>query len=304
MNVQAFLHKAIKLDDDTKLKTEEGKFVVKTEKLEQDSAMLLLNTKVQECGIKLVHPVGTITVHRMLKSKRKSELCAEESDTTVVPYPTNLKVRHPLFGADYKQQIQLDENVQKKLDEAVILYNKKLKKKKKKHAVAGLQSESNDSDLIAAIFNENKSKPEEFVNENSKKKKKRHKSKSTENVEELLINTTVCKENANEDMNSSDEFQLKTAKKQRRKNTHEKTSVVNSTMMNVGSFATFDDDLSRIVVPESAKKKKRKHKAKEENLTNDIFSEIADELKTRNSEDGTDNDRTEKKSKKKRKKHE
>ncbi|XP_063928216.1 hepatoma-derived growth factor-related protein 2-like [Zophobas morio] len=119
-----FLEKVINFDKKTKLKVNKTKYVIVPE-LEDLRPINLLTRK-----IKIVHPVSILRMRQYNKHKQESEV--ENEVTTPPALPDTLKVRHPLFGAEFKRKIVLDEEIQRKLDVTIDQVVKKMKKKKRK----------------------------------------------------------------------------------------------------------------------------------------------------------------------------
>uniref|UniRef100_A0A8D8MT82 (northern house mosquito) hypothetical protein n=1 Tax=Culex pipiens TaxID=7175 RepID=A0A8D8MT82_CULPI len=59
-------------------------------------------------------PEGTIQIRDVLKSKQEAAPIPEDEDDSV-PYPENLRDRHPLLGLDYKTDLKLPKKVKKSL---------------------------------------------------------------------------------------------------------------------------------------------------------------------------------------------
>lgn len=85
---------------------------------------LLCNTKmkksdnVQSVSFK---PAGFIKIQT-----RIDEICVptlEKPPRTVVPYPNNLKVRHPIHGFNYENIIQISEKIKNRIQQAVQISN-------------------------------------------------------------------------------------------------------------------------------------------------------------------------------------
>ncbi|XP_063920038.1 uncharacterized protein LOC135135028 isoform X1 [Zophobas morio] len=119
-----FLERVINFNKKRKLKVNNTKYVIVPE-LEDLKPINLLTRK-----IKIVHPVSILRMRQYNKHKQESEV--ENEVTTPPALPDTLKVRHPLFGAEFKRKIVLDEEIQRKLDITIDQVVKKMKKKKRK----------------------------------------------------------------------------------------------------------------------------------------------------------------------------
>lgn len=90
--------------DKSKIKIGDERFSVVNRNI-KDSLTCVFNSSKQKGRYKTVNikPAGSLTVQRKLSSITKIK--AEHTERTGVPFPKNLKVRHPLFGAVYKDKI-------------------------------------------------------------------------------------------------------------------------------------------------------------------------------------------------------
>lgn len=290
VNPNLLLNKTLYNDEDTKIKLDGQKYLISMENKKQDPIMLIANTKTENCNMKLLNIVGTIKAQQVVKSKKKRH--SSEITNNRVPYPENLKIRHPIFGSDYKNKIKLDKNIQIKLDEAVVAFNKKIKKKK--HSVPIQEcNESKDDELLFAMFNEHKMKKTNKTELDNIQPLKRKRKKSTS---EISNNTTNLLNQTTFKLDSSDEFEKRPTKKHKnadldyskdlfeqttlllspeKTKKKNKTYIANSTMINSNNTVpNFDNDLSQISITESTKKKKKKHKEKDMDITKQILNQI------------------------------
>lgn len=309
INPAVFVGESIDLSGgETKIKNEHGKYVLNFEKVKQDLSMLLSSTKNGDSTVKTIKPSGIITAYHVLKSKNKSSrLNAEEDDfTAAVPYPNNLKVRHPIFGSDYKKRIKLNESVQKRLHEAVEGFNDGKKGNKRKSSMSEKQNDINNdpNDLINSLFDEHASKW------------KKKKSKETDGIDALA---NLFKENSrNNEFAEKDRSKLKKRKKRllqedmfdadlspiKQTNLPHLKHIANSTMISNHDNTNaldFEDDFSQITVVVNGgatKEKKKKKKSKKHKEHDSTLEQI--EMDDGHAEETIEDV---KKSKKKKKKH-
>ncbi|KAF2900469.1 hypothetical protein ILUMI_05721 [Ignelater luminosus] len=118
----------ISLTETTRVPGDSRKYdCIPSQKPQKDPVAIFTNTE----KIHLIKSAGNIKIQKHIKSKNIPDL----SDMWINPvtsFPENLKQRHPLFGADYSDKVNLEEHVQAKLKAAIESYAKQ-KKKKKKH---------------------------------------------------------------------------------------------------------------------------------------------------------------------------
>ncbi|XP_077284886.1 uncharacterized protein LOC143910330 [Arctopsyche grandis] len=79
----------------------------------QDITMILPATAGRPCTINNYTIKGKYVVRERMKTA--ISVRPEEEQTTTVPFPDNLKIRHPLFGGDYKKHIKLPSVVCERL---------------------------------------------------------------------------------------------------------------------------------------------------------------------------------------------
>ncbi|KAF5303843.1 hypothetical protein FQR65_LT08100 [Abscondita terminalis] len=79
--------------------------------------------------IHIVKPMGYINIQRHLKKQSVGNASGFKDNPVL--FPSDLKERHPLFGSDFTNKINLEENIKQKLAAAVESYNRKKKKEAK-----------------------------------------------------------------------------------------------------------------------------------------------------------------------------
>lgn len=262
VNPNILLNQQVDLNEQRKIKTKEGSYVLNVQNLEQEPSVFISNVdkSKEQCGAKIIYPQGIITIHQNLKSKRKSDI-STVPEVTNVPYPIELKVRHPLFGRDYEKKIVLNENVRTKLLQTNNVKQKK--SRKRAHSASKELDENNDDNILVNMFKEQEDKLQ-------KKKKKKSKSMDDHDVSDNLdglTNLLKNETNFNEPNRVSQKKKLKS---------DENTIVANSTMIN-NQTIYFENDLSHISVANSAKKKK-KHKNTEDDDDDDARKLILNQL--------------------------
>lgn len=99
---------------------------------------------------KKVNFAGHFKIENYVKSTKDPEVVVPERDN--IPVPSNLKTRHPLFGSEYLQKINLDEIIEQKLQEAINSMSKK-EKKQKKHSKKRKLPEKEEEPLIFNLLN-------------------------------------------------------------------------------------------------------------------------------------------------------
>lgn len=143
---------------------------------------LLTITNFKEYGrIKTIPAAGRIVLRQTIpevEDNLEFNIKSEE----IVPFPKNLKKRHPLFGFDYESKINLPQDVLRKLDD--VFYNrikiKKEKRSKKDKSERGVKRRRQN--------NEESQDPQ--IDEPVKKKKKLKKEKlfeSSQYIEDKFI---------------------------------------------------------------------------------------------------------------------
>lgn len=137
---------------------------------------IVVCTNNQSKSLKVIRPAGTIKLQRRLRYEKVSEV-PELIDKTVA-FPSNLKSRHPLFGSNFDNKIDLDEHVKMKLNS--LCESNVKKKKKKKKAVKLENAQEEEIFKILTVGNEESAPVEK------KKKKKKKKSEDHELEDESM----------------------------------------------------------------------------------------------------------------------
>lgn len=91
-----------------------------TEKYNVPKAVsLVFQQKNSKLLVKNTTPIGRVVLRTKLCDSIEVPINLDDSKTiTKVAFPTNLKVRHPLHGANFEQNINLDETIRNKLSKA------------------------------------------------------------------------------------------------------------------------------------------------------------------------------------------
>lgn len=124
LNPKIFLKKELSFEERSKFSKKDVSYVCTPEKTKSVSVTLIGRGK---CKVLRSH--GSLFVEQYSKQKYKPNLSPMHNESRV-EFPKGLKVRHPLFGFDFSEKIDLGESIQKKLscEESV-----KRSKKSKKH---------------------------------------------------------------------------------------------------------------------------------------------------------------------------
>lgn len=232
LDVKSLIGSRISLDGNTKIRCEGRKYIFSTSQ-GNIQPLSLLTVENGRCIIKRDSLKGNIQVHEEAK-KVKSKNNSLESSEEVVEMPSNIKVRHPLFGHDYKAKIELDDTIYQKLNETVKEFTKQLKAVKKEKTKKPVDEEKEET--IFQMLNE----PSEDQNMSFKSKKsKKHKGHQKEEVSSHKSK----KRKDDEEMVGPE---------------NKKTKVVNSTMIGGVPF-TLDFDLSGINLGKSPRRDTKIH---------------------------------------------
>nr|XP_015833688.1 PREDICTED: B3 domain-containing protein Os02g0598200 [Tribolium castaneum] len=125
LDSDCFIGKLINFDKKTKLKISGKKYIIEPNFEDVRSINLISR------GIKVVKPVANLKLREYHKNKPDDNIV--NVDKCKPTLPEKIKVRHPLFGVEYKKKIELSEEVQRKLDNSIEKALQKIKKKKKKN---------------------------------------------------------------------------------------------------------------------------------------------------------------------------
>ncbi|XP_072378219.1 uncharacterized protein [Diabrotica undecimpunctata] len=123
VNAEDLLNININFEGKSKVTIGGDKFVIRTMSKTPDPTFAL-STKSHMIQFK-----ANLVMEKYIKANKGPTVPTIEK--TSVQLPNTLKNRHPLFGSNFEEKIQLDEAVEKKLTEAI---NKLLKSKKNKKA--------------------------------------------------------------------------------------------------------------------------------------------------------------------------
>lgn len=126
---QDLINQEISLVDKTKLRVDGEKYLF-TPVEEKPQPLTLLTSIDGKCCVKKGLLRGSIKVHRHFKHKTNRDTI--DMSTSKVDFPTEIKVRHPIFGDNYVDEVELDNSIQQKLSESAQHFNMHAKKKKKK----------------------------------------------------------------------------------------------------------------------------------------------------------------------------
>ncbi|XP_037824361.1 uncharacterized protein LOC119612618 [Lucilia sericata] len=136
-------------------------------------------------ALRLLPVRGTIVVRDRLKAaetvttERAEECCPPAKR---VPLPAGIRVRHPLLGVHYKDKLELDKTIAKRLQKAdeisaQILKESLVQKSKRKSAIAPGKANGKMSQIEISSAEDEDVK---FVSEEKLKKKKKNKRKHSE----------------------------------------------------------------------------------------------------------------------------
>lgn len=99
---------------------------------DEKSETLIYQNKKAQLVVKNITPVGRVVLRKKIEDSTDVQLdSCNLTFRTKVPFPANLKVRHPIHGADFKNSVNLDECVKDRLEQAQITSMHKLRKRVK-----------------------------------------------------------------------------------------------------------------------------------------------------------------------------
>ncbi|XP_044260799.1 glutamic acid-rich protein-like [Tribolium madens] len=178
-----FIGKLINFEKKTKLKLGGQKYVI--EPTFEDIKPINLVSR----NIKMIRPVANLKLREYHKEKREDKFV--NVDKCKLALPEKIKVRHPLFGVEYKQKITLSEEVQRKLDNTIEKALKKMKKKKHKDETLNSEKVKKDKnqikqESITSVEEQNESFFEALSSHIGEKKKKKHESREKKIKHELV----------------------------------------------------------------------------------------------------------------------
>lgn len=283
VDVQNLLNTSIDLEEGCKINIGEKYIIRPTSKIPHPT--LLLSSLSNIFRFK-----KNIVMEKYMKPPKTLKLPVKEK--TVIPLPNDLKNRHPLFGNDFEEKIQLDEAVEKKLSSAIKNLLKQEKKAKKKELQKDLEEEKDELvfSLLETKTVTRKQKPDKnevpSTPHKSAKKKKMTKNDLIEETLRLMkqelhteyesdLETSVPKKKKHKkkshstiDVNIKQEVGSETEYKEMTPKALRRISLANSTMLPHSSkIDNFNPELSGIAGVFSEEliftKEKKKKKAKE-----------------------------------------
>lgn len=96
------------------------------------SETLICQDKNAQLVVKNITPVGRVILRKKIEDNTDVPLDSKDfTFRTKVPFPSNLKVRHPIHGANFEDSIDLDESTRGRLQQAQSATMHKLKKRVK-----------------------------------------------------------------------------------------------------------------------------------------------------------------------------
>ncbi|KAL1495102.1 hypothetical protein ABEB36_010573 [Hypothenemus hampei] len=193
VNPQSLLNRKCNFNKQTVIKLNDKNYVFEPMPKEPDPILVNAN------GPRLLQIQKTIYLREFVPPLTMNE----EMNAPVTEYvtlPSEIKVRHPLFGISYKKKLKLDKSINNKLQEAVALKSKaeqkELKKRKKKKEHGGIEETVLDifnsistSDTLAPLDSESypsnysESKYKGMDSDNGSSKKKRRSKQNTSALE-------------------------------------------------------------------------------------------------------------------------
>ncbi|XP_057653295.1 tanabin-like [Diorhabda carinulata] len=125
VNPENLLNSEINLEESCRVNIDGDSYTIKPTSNVPDPT-LVLNNKTE-----ILHFKKNLVLEKYIKANKEPKIPSKEK--FIVPLPSHLKNRHPLFGSNYEDRIQLDETIEEKLDEALknLLKPSKSKKHKK-----------------------------------------------------------------------------------------------------------------------------------------------------------------------------
>lgn len=125
VNPENLINKEIHLEENCRVNIDGENYTIKPTSNVPDPTVVL-NNKTE-----ILHFKKNLVLEKYIKANKEPTIPSMEK--ILVPLPSNLKNRHPLFGSNYEDRIQLDEAIEEKLDDALknLLKPSKSKKIKK-----------------------------------------------------------------------------------------------------------------------------------------------------------------------------
>lgn len=253
------LNKEFDLVQGSQLKINNEKFELEPTNKAPNPFLLVTN----RC--RALQPRNVFFLKKFIKSIKIPDLVLIEK--AMVPLPENLKPRHPLFGSNYEDKIQLTEDVERRLQKAIqdcLKQTEKLKKKKKKtKPVDDMQNEVIFSLLGNHTTHKNNSEEDSAFGSSETQyistKKKKNKRKS---VDEPSFSTVSIE--GEKQLSSIDTAEVSPKKKKHKlKRSAEIHSLVQNVKMEIvdeNEQESFNE-LSAIVPVESEKSRKKKRRS-------------------------------------------
>lgn len=182
INPQQLLNKELDLTQGSKLKVDHEKYELELANKVPDPFLLI------DSQNRTIQPKNSFFLKKYIKSTKIPDLLVIQK--AMVPLPDNLKPRHPLFGSNYEDKIQLSGEVELRLQKAIkhcLKQDEKIRKKKKSKSTDDNQNEVIFSLLGNHISHKSNHSEEQYDSafgssetHNNKAKKKKSKRKSIE----------------------------------------------------------------------------------------------------------------------------
>ncbi|XP_018327705.1 DNA ligase 1-like [Agrilus planipennis] len=181
----------LSLTTTTKINTNQGKFVcVPSEVTEGKEEVNFFSQENGELKIITTKLCGKLKAYQELETVPEMEMSENKNR---VALPDNLKQRHPLFGPNYVDKIELKEDIKHKLETSALpikIKSKKHKKNKQKDLESHYQSYEHN-ELIFQILG----KSQEQISDAHYKRNEKSKKEITENMDILeYLNKNVFNE--------------------------------------------------------------------------------------------------------------
>lgn len=150
---QQLLNKEVDLIFGSKVKVGSKKYEFVPTNKASDPILLVGNQS------RTVQPKNTLFLKKYIKSPKLPDL--ELIEKAMIPLPENLKPRHPLFGSNYEDKIQLSSSVELRLQKAIndCLKEKVKKKNKRKKVSRNILENDMNEDIFSLLGNHIAQKP-------------------------------------------------------------------------------------------------------------------------------------------------
>ncbi|KAK9871832.1 hypothetical protein WA026_014289 [Henosepilachna vigintioctopunctata] len=249
------------LSKKSKLKLGSEKYCIRPQS--HNSNLILTSTNT----MRTIRPLATLKMEKHQKLKKPEEVVYVESKKQ--PLPNSIKIRHPLFGAEYQSKIELEKQIKDKLEEACQRFNLK-QRKSRKIEKTGIDNEltskrkkkHGEFEIKQEVFNHEEFEPKKMFPKKNKEHKREIKIKEEiPSIEELELTNIPLKKKKKkkESERTIEEFSIKTepfeehfpkSKKQRRKSIFSSTGFLENL-----DISSFKDDVSKIEPEEPVIKK-------------------------------------------------